>query len=52
MGGGGGQHHTPARLSIQYTRGWVSVRAGLDGCEEDKIPCIHRGSKPGPSNQQ
>jgi hypothetical protein len=48
----GGQRHAPAPLSPEKTRypwnrGWVSSRAGLDGCGKSRP---HRDSIPGPSS--
>ena len=48
-----GQLRTLAAVSPKKRQGylcagsWVGLRAGLDGCGEDKIPCPHAGSEPG-----
>ena len=43
-----GQRHVPAALTpgkntgTHFTGGWVGLRAGLDGCGEEKISCPTR----------
>ena len=49
----GGQHHDPAAFTsgqntgVHCTWGWVSPRAGLDGCRKSRP---HLDSIPGPSS--